>query len=622
MKKSNLIAIIILGMMFLILITSSLNDSATFDEVAHLGAGYTYLKYADSRLNPEHPPLIKDIAAFPLMFLNLNFDIKQAFWTDENVHDRQWIAGNLLLYGQGNSPDKILFFSRLGVMLLAILFGWLLFRWASSLYGGRVGAFVLFFYAFSPTFLAHSRYVTTDLAAAFGFFIGLATFVRFLEKQNFKRLILAGVSLGVALLLKFSIFLLAPVYGILALLWVFLESREDSWAPERRGKMKSFLKSSGLLFCKLFLAGLIALAVIWAVYLWHVANYPQEQQLKDAVFVLSTFGMRPLAELDFWLIKSGILRPLGQYFLGLLMVIQRAGGGNTAYYLGEVSASGWISYFPMAYLLKETVAFHLLTGLALFLAARKIKNSGEKRMGALLDWLKDNFALTASFFFIAFYWAYSLKSPLNIGIRHVLPTFPFIYLLVSREIVSWFYRPRPEEPQTLFDRLKTLYKNFIEPVPKLVLISFLMLSLAASVIFAFPFYLSYYNELVGIENGWRYIVDSNYDWGQDLKRLKNALEEKNIPGAGEKIYLDYFGGGSPRYYLGSQYEPWWSAKGPPPPGSYYAVSISILEGAWGRPTGDIVIKPEDAYAWLRGLEPLGRGGMSIFIYKLPERINF
>lgn len=606
MEKANLIAIGILGIMFLILITSSLNDSAIFDEVAHIGAGYTYLRYKDSRLNPEHPPLIKDLSAIPLMFLDLNFDITKPFWTAPDVHSRQWIAGNLLLYGEGNNPDEILFWSRFPIMLLAIVFGWLLYRWVKSIYGARVSLFVLFFYAFSPTFLAHSRYVTTDLAAAFGFFIGLASFMRFLEKQTIKRLLVAGLGLGIALLLKFSIFLLIPIYGVLTLLWAFLQARENSYD----------FKSLMPLLAKVILIGLIALVIIWIVYLWHVWNYPHSDQLNDAVFVLDTFGRRNLAEFDFYLIKNELTRPLGQYFLGLMMVIQRASGGNTTYYLGEVSASGWPSYFPYAYFLKENIAFHLLTLLALFLAIRKIKNSHEKNMGAFLDWLKDNFVLASSLIFIIFYWAYSIKSPLNIGVRHVLPTFPFIYLLVSRELASWLYRPSPEEPKSFGDWLRSLYESFIKPIPKLILISLLILWLVTSILITFPFYLSYYNEIIGIENGYKYIVDSNYDWGQDLKRLRDLVQNDKTF-SGQKIYLDYFGGGSPGYYLGRQFEPWFSAKGPPPSGSYFAVSATILEGSRGKGVRGITIRPEDSYYWLQGLEPIRRAGLSIFIFRIP-----
>ena len=607
MKKNNIIAAVILLVMFGILFFSAKNDAATFDEIAHIGAGYTYLKYKDARLNPEHPPLAKDLAAFPLMFLDLNFDTFKPFWTNEDVHSRQWEAGRILLYESGNDPDQIIFWMRIPMMLLSILFGWLLYRWVKSIYGPAVGLLVLIFYAFSPTFIAHSRYVTTDVAAAFGFFIGIASFTRFLEKPILKRTIVAGIALGVGLLFKFSLFLLVPIYGLLTLLWVFLEWRNGAYSESWREVFA--------LIGKIILIGLVALALIYAVYLFHVWNYPQDQQLKDAEFVTRTYGLRPLVELDLTMIKNEYLRPLGQYLMGLLMVFERARGGNTTYFMGEVSASGWPSYFPTAYFLKETLAFHALTLLALFLALRKILKS-RWSMDALFEWTKDNFVLAASLFFVIFYWAYSINSTLNIGVRHVLPTFPFIYLLVAREISSWLYIPSIDNPGNLIEWIRSLYESFVRPLPKVLLVVLVLLLMIISVFAAFPFYLSYYNEIVGMDNGHKYIVDSNYDWGQDLKRLRDLVERDPIF-ANEKIYLDYFGGGAPSYYLGSRFEPWWSARGLPPAGSYFAVSASTLRGAQGKAVGDITIKPQDSYWWLKDLEPITRAGKSIFIYQIP-----
>ena len=82
------------------------------------------------------------------------------------------------------------------------------------------------------------------------------------------------------------------------------------------------------------------------------------------------------------------------------------------------------------------------------------------------------------------------------------------------------------------------------------------------------------------------------------------------------IYLDYFGGGAPKYYLGDKYRGWWSSFGPPPSGSYFAVSLNSLMGNQARPIGDIKIKPEDTYSWLKNKTPVARGGSSILIYKI------
>ena len=102
-------------------ILNAKNDSAIFDEVAHIPAGYSYVSQHDTRLNPEHPPLIKDLAGLPLLFLHLKFDTTAPFWTGElpNAWDEgQWAAGRSLLYESGNNPDQIIFWSRLPIVLL------------------------------------------------------------------------------------------------------------------------------------------------------------------------------------------------------------------------------------------------------------------------------------------------------------------------------------------------------------------------------------------------------------------------------------------------------------------------------------------------------------------------
>jgi hypothetical protein len=94
-KLSKFIALGMLGLMFILMFFSSWNDATTFDEVAHIPAGYSYLTQGDYRLNPEHPPLIKDLAAIPLLFLKLNFPTNIKAWT-EDVNG-QWDIGRIFL---------------------------------------------------------------------------------------------------------------------------------------------------------------------------------------------------------------------------------------------------------------------------------------------------------------------------------------------------------------------------------------------------------------------------------------------------------------------------------------------------------------------------------------------
>lgn len=600
-KTSKIIAILLLGLMFILLFSSAWNESATMDELAHIPSGYSYLSQKDYRLNPEHPPLIKDLSAMPLMFLNLNFPTNIPAW--EEYINGQWDMGRIFIYESENDADKIIHWSRFPIMLLAILFGWMLFKWTSQLYGEKVGLLTLFFYTLSPTIIAHSRYVTTDLGAAFGFFIGLSTFINFLKSQTRKNLIIAGIAFGVAQLLKFSLVILAPIYALLAILWVILENY---------GNLKEIIKSFLKVIIKVVIIGFIGIIVIWPVYQFHVWNYPPERQHNDSQFLLGSFGIKPLANIVIWMSDKPILRSIGHYMLGILMVTQRAAGGNTAYFLGEVSAAGSRLYFPLLYLLKESLAFHILTFIAVIFSISNIIKAKEKNIRAAAEWLKDNFTLIAGMIFIFIYFLQSITSNLNIGVRHILPTLPFIYLLVARQTIRWINSFTAEEPRTILDILKNLYNTYIKKIGRGTVATILLIWMFFSTLLVWPYYLSYFNGLGGgVTYGYLIATDSNYDWGQDLKRLKDFVNENNI----QKIGIDYFGGGSPKYYLGDKAEWWWSAKGTLPADGWLAISVNSLMSAVAKPAPGFERKTEDSYLWLQGKRPIARIGTTIFVYK-------
>ncbi|MFH1978795.1 MAG: glycosyltransferase family 39 protein [Patescibacteria group bacterium] len=598
-KAVKFSAILILITMFGFLFFSTQNDSATMDELAHIPAGYSYITEQDMRLNPEHPPLIKDLSAIPLLFLNLNFPTNITAWT--TALNGQWDMGRIFLYESGNDADKMLRYSRLPMMLLAILFGWLFFKWTRGLYGNAVALLCLFLFALSPTFLAHSKYVTTDLAAAFGFFIGIAAFVNFINRKTTKSLIVCGVAFGIAQLLKFSLVILAPLYIILGILWIFLNSKKEFWV-----------------LGKIVLIGLIGLAIIVPFYVFHIWNYPVERQLADTTTLLSSFRVKFISNSVIWLADSSFIgfRAFGEYLLGILMVMGRAAGGNNVYFLGDMANTGWPTYFPLLYLLKEHLALHILTLIGLIFGIQNIVKSKEKNFRNFLEWLKENFALTASVIFIIIYWTQAVTSPLNIGVRHVLPTFPFIYLLVSRQTIRWIKGISTDSPQTFWGWVKSFYQTFIRPAKRGLVVVILLVWMGCSAIITYPHHLSYYNALGGgTDNGYKIAVDSNYDWGQDLKRLKDWTD-KNIP-ANEPIAIDYFGGGRPQYYFGEQAKIWHSNMDSPEKQGikWMAVSLNFLRESQATPVKGFVRKPEDTFSWLKSKKPYARAGTSIFIYK-------
>lgn len=596
--------------MFFLMASSAWNDSAIMDELAHIPAGYSYVRFGDMRLNPEHPPLIKDLAGLPLLALDLRFPTDHRAWKDEV--NGQWEMGSVFLYESGNDPDQILRFARFPMMLFAIFFGWVFFLWARKHYGAATAIIALLFFAFSPTFLAHSKYVTTDLAASFGFFIGITTFLRFLNYPSYKNILIAGVGFGVAQLLKFSLFLLVPFYAAIALVWILISHFEHLERVPLQKRVIHHVKHGLRYFKKIILIGLIGLLLIAVVYQLHVLNYPVEKQVSDTTIILGSFGMRPLVDATVWMANTPPLRGFAYYMLGLLMVVQRAAGGNTTYFLGTILSGSWWYYFPVVYLVKETLAFHILTALAGILAAKKIFKSNNKTFKGLRQWTREHFITFSLLLFIAFYWIYSMQANLNIGVRHVLPTFPFLYLLVAKEIKEWVKGTIIVNPHTFGALIKSLYKLYIRPIPKYLFIAVIMLWIVTGMLNTWPGYLAYFNEITLFTMpGYEWAVDSNFDWGQDLKRLSIWAKENNI----ERVALHYFGGGSPTYYMGDIFEPWWSAKGAPE--GYFAISGTILQGSRGEPARGFVQKKEDSYEWLTGIKPIGKAGDSIFIYNLP-----
>jgi len=632
MNTYHFFAVIILLTMGALMLFSMSQDSLTFDELAHITAGFGYLKEQDYRLNAEHPPLVKYIAALGAdLATKPHFPTDTAPWQNETKNQwAQWDHGTIFLYQSGNDADAVIFWSRVPMILLTLLLGILLYIWSYRHIGGLVALLTTALYAFSPTILAHGRYVTTDIGATLGFFIGITTFVSFLENPSWRRFFIAGIAFGIAQLLKFSLILLIPMYGILILVWIW--SRADiSTASERIRLFFAYAAQTiGI--------GIVGVAVIWAAYAQVTARYPLDRNMRDTDTLLGTYRFRSHVAFTESLLQNRITQPLGQYLTGALLANQRAAGGNTTYFLGTVSSKGSTWYFPLLYMVKEQLMSHILAAFALagfllriinpptfpqgieprgkdskppFIPAARpqgiLEGGGIKLKAATSAynraraWIASHFELVGAVVVIGVYWTISLVSPLNIGLRHVLPTFPFIYILIAYGIQRFLTTDASGSARWRTTRIPHM------------LYAVTLLLLASVAIRAYPYYLSYYNALGGrTENGYQIAVDSNYDWGQDFKRLRAYMDEHGI----ETIALDYFGGAARDYYLPDRVDGWWSARGTPQ--GYFAISSTLREGAlasWAE--GLTPPKPEEAYPWLRGKEPIGRAGMSIFIYKFP-----
>ncbi|MCX6738103.1 MAG: glycosyltransferase family 39 protein [Candidatus Parcubacteria bacterium] len=588
-KTTNIIAILLLGACFLMAFLSSRNMSLTMDEKAHIPAGYSYLAFGDYRLNPEHPPLAKDLAALPLLFLDLKFPLQDKSWTQDR--NGQWDAGYQFIFNSGNNPDQIIFWARLPMMILLVFMGWFVFFWVRKLAGNKAALMTLVLFSFCPTLLAHGRLVTTDVAAAFGFLIATYFWVNFLKKPDLKNVLIAGIILGIALCLKFSLVLLIPSFILITAVYAYLI---------KGGSFKDKLKSILKYFGKAIIAGLIALfLVIWPIYQLHIVNYPIERQIKDTQETFEHHSSKLVRDWSVKLASNQITRPIAQYMLGLLMATQRVAGGNTVYFMGEVNNQAWKEYFPTMYLLKAPLSFHILTlmVIGLWIASIKKRDFFKKLIDRLYRWTREHIAEFSLLVILIVYWVTSIVGNLNIGVRHILPVFPIMYIFIG---VGFF-------------RLKDEIKKKKIRIALSGLTVILMIWYVASSLMTFPHYLSYYNELAGgTKNGYKYAVDSNYDWGQDLKRLADFVDKNNI----QKITLSYFGGDDPKYRLGEKLSGTSIYKNPKENKGWIAISATFLQEKRAKVIEGFNFNGTEL-EWLNNFEPVGRAGYSIFIYNIP-----
>ncbi len=614
---------LMLAALFIVSTTVSLKESATYDERAHIPAAYSYLDAYDMRVNPEHPPLIKDLSGFPLQFLNISFPYGSDAW--QTGRNEQWILGDLFLNCTDpsqicNDSDAILFWSRLPITLVAVLLGLGIFAWTRELGGTVAGLFATLLYAADPNVIAHSHYVTTDIGIAAAVFAAAYFFVRFLRHPNWQNVFVAGFFLGIAQLTKFSAVLLFPAFGLFALLaaMTLLQPKTDSRT------VLSF-RSRTIISYILKYAGSVAVSfvLIWIVYALNTFAMPAEKvnALADLFLSQPNTPAQMAHSAIVTLGESPVLRPFAVYFVGVAKVFSRVGAGNVYYYLGTVSDKASASYFPLVFMLKETLPFLFLILATLFYSLFRIAKAylGERAAGDSLwrIFARSFQARTAQYlaaFFIFYYMSISVTGNLNIGFRHLFPILPFLYLLVGK---------------TVGDFLKRQDGDAADRKTSRIVILGLALSIIAIPVLAFPHYLSYFNAAAGgHQNGYKYVTDSNYDWGQDLKYLRGFIEEHNACIAGtdtstrcddslatlppiDKIRVDYFGGSSPAYYLGNMFIPWWD-KREPEAGWYAICSFFYQESLYKeKPAG------QRDYSWLKDYTPVTRVGDSFFIYYIP-----
>jgi hypothetical protein len=557
--------ILLLGLGF----TSLRTKSAVYDEIVHFSAGYTSLRFGEIRFNPDHPPLVGRLAAAPLMAMDVRFPADDPAWT----MGRPYEVGRRFLY-RWNDGDRLLLRGRTMVLLLAAALAAIVFLWTRALWGLPAAALSLLLTVTSPDVLAHGQVVTTDMGAALFIFACVAAFERMTARLSVPRLLLAGLALGAALATKFSSLILFPLLAALA---VVVALRAESLPVALRGPVRLLdRRSSKLAALALAIAAITAIAfvVVWAVYGFRFAA------TRDPAFEASIpwDRLRP-EEPALARIVDGMrgAHVLPEAWLWGFVRFFKHQQGRPAFLLGAHSDDGFWSFFPVSFAVKTPAALLVLLGLAAWLA-------GSRRLRGRADaflWIP-----------VALYAAVSLTRDINIGHRHLLPLYPFLFVAAGRA-AAWAAAAWPRRAPA-------------------AVVAFLAAWHAGTALWIHPHYLAYFNELAGgPDRGYRILVDSSLDWGQDLRGLKPYMEARGIP----RVKLSYFGTADPAYYgIACDLLPSYL---PLPrevvrtfaPGDVLAISATNLQGVYL----DAADRP--MMERLRREEPVGSVGYSILIFR-------
>ena len=510
-------------------------NAPTYDEALHLAAGYSYLATRDFRLEPQNPPLVKQLLALPPFLVHrLPFDPDPRRWRDGD----DFYVGQDFLYRSALPADQILLLSRglnlfLGTLLVALV-GW----WAYRLWGNCAALLSIALACFEPNLVAHSSLVTTDTGATLFIFVTVYLLWEYVRVPRWWLLSATGIAAGIALVSKFSTVLLIPIIGLIVAASLFVEREESSLLPIRNPPIP--------IRHKVFEAPVVLLVI----FFFAVAIIPLPYFFQ---------GFQP------WL-------------FGLQRFVALAREGQPAFFLGQISDQGWWSYFAFAFLVKTPMGTLVLISAA-FLLCRFGKPLG-RREGLFL-------LLPVVVFFLAM-----TQSKVNIGLRHILPVYPFLFVLAARLATL--------EPH------RRWFKYIVIGAP-------LALSAISSLRIA-PHQIAYFNEIVGgPDKGYHYLSDSNLDWGQDLKGVKAYMEKEKLP----IIYLSYFGTAPPSYYnIRYQYVPGsWPLLWPPPSDRVPVTARKILAISV-RNLQDASIPHIPLFGWLRLRQPIAKIGYSIFVFDL------
>ncbi len=501
--RRGLLAGAVVSLLIILLLELTLSirrETQTWDEACHIFAGYSYWTRGDFGMNPEHPPLVKLLTAAPLLTLSLHVPPHPKIFSKEE----DFTSASQFVYS--NDAEKILFRARMTAAIFTLLLAVLLFAAAKEMFGAVAALIGFTLFVFEPNVLAHGALVTTDMGLSCLLFATVYAFYRYVKHPSAAKFAITGVAAGLALAAKHSGILVFPILVVLALAEVARRSEGETTSvqPIKESRARQALGLAGAIAA----VGAIAVALLWASYGFHlhprpgvdtqarVIDYASRQHHPVQVKLITTF-MR-------WHLLPE------PYLYGLADVGFTADFSHT-YLFGKVYPHGQWFYFPAAFVIKSTLALLILMLLVPVAIVAGRVNRGRELLFLVIP--------------ATIYFAVVLTSGMNIGVRHILPVYPFLMALAGWAAAKLIERRR----QLAF-------------VVALILIFDVISSVRA-----FPVYLAYSNELWGgPSQTYKYLSDSNVDWGQQLKATKKYLDGRQV----KQCWFAYFAEvvADPAYY--------------------------------------------------------------------------
>ena len=495
----SILAILLLAMMFLLAGGAALRESVAIDEVAHIGAGVSYLQALDMRFNEEHPPLAKVLAALPLVARGTHADYSGVIWNTSReffpAYLGEWLFGEYVLT-HWNNPQSTLAWARLPMLLLTIALGWLVFALARRMGGDWGGLLCVAVYAGTPVFLVFGPLVLTDIPITFFSLLACWALAGLWDRPDRKHTLLLSLALAGALLTKFTAPILFLVFAAVALSTRRLPlAGQPAAKPDvrlwRRLRWRAMRKA-------IWWAAL----VVYAVYLLLSWNQPLD--------IPGLAGHGPLLAA-----LGRLLMPPWLFLRGLGWVALT--GNRPTFVLGHAYPHGIWFYFPVVFVVKSPPGFLGLLAAVLVLAliVRRLRWSSTIPTEFATLWR----VLWVSLVVFA---GICILGHLNVSIRHF--TIPLVLLILM-------LAPLPR----LLGRVRTVAPRLAWASGALVFL--LAASCLVTVARAYPYYFPYINPLVAGHPAYWLVNDSNLDWNHALPDVERFARQHGL----QDVPLDMYG---------------------------------------------------------------------------------